>query len=399
MAAAPHTRRIHRTLQGAETMKRILIFSLAYYPIHVSGAEAAIQEITDRINDLEFHLITLRFDAALPREEKIGAVVVHRVGGSSYAGKILFPFTAALAAKRIHRAQPFDAMWAVMTYMLLPAMFAKALGVRVPHILTLQDGDPYEKVFGRLRILPFLPIIDWGFRTATVIQVISNYLAQWPARRGSKAPVVLIYNGGNPRDLKEVTSPEEIAQTQRSLGKKAGDIFLINTSRLVHQKGNDTTIRALPLLPPTVKLVLVGTGNDEPLLKALAKELDVAQRVVFVGQVDRAQVTRYRRASDIFVAPSRSEGLGNAFISALASRVPLITTGVGGIADYAFDGTTAWLVPVDDPRAIAQKVQEILADPEKSKEISARARAMVEEKYDWDKIARQMRTDVFDTVI
>lgn len=380
-------------------MKKILIFSLAYYPHHVSGAEAAIKEITDRISDIEFHLITLRFNSADTRTEKLGTVVVHRVGSGSYIGKILFPFTAALAARRLDRTEHFDALWAMMTYMLLPVVLAKFWGVRAPHVVTLQDGDSYEKVFGRARIRPFLWLIDRGFRTAAVIQVISKYLATWPAKRGSRAPVVLVYNGGNPRDLKDAVSDQEAAAMQQKLGKQQGDVLLVNTSRLVHQKANDITIRALPLLPPNIKLVLVGGGEDEQMLKSLAQELRVSERVVFTGQVDRSVVTAYRRASDIFVAPSRSEGLGNAFISALASRLPLITTGVGGIADYAFDNETAWLVPVDNPQAIADKVQEVLANPQKAREISARARAMVEEKYDWDNIAKQMRTEVFAKII
>ena len=79
-------------------MKRILIFSLAYYPSFVSGAEAAIKEITDRIDpsDIEFHLITLLFDTNALREERIGNVSVHRVGfGGNYLSKMFFiPFAA-----------------------------------------------------------------------------------------------------------------------------------------------------------------------------------------------------------------------------------------------------------------------------------------------------------------
>ena len=156
-------------------MKKVLIFSLAYYPRHVSGAEAAIKEITDRINDIEFHLITLRFDAADARAEQVGNARVYRVStGPLLVSKLLFPVLAALKARSLNRTHRFDSLWAVMTYMLLPVVLAKALGVRAPHILTLQDGDPYEKVFGRLRILPFLPLIDYGFRTARIVQAISR---------------------------------------------------------------------------------------------------------------------------------------------------------------------------------------------------------------------------------
>ncbi|MEK7179532.1 MAG: hypothetical protein AAB689_00700, partial [Patescibacteria group bacterium] len=80
-------------------MKRVLIFSLAYYP-HVGGAEIALKEITDEISDIEFHLITLNFGEE-KKKEKIGNVFVHRVGnGASYVSKILFIPRAARSAAR-----------------------------------------------------------------------------------------------------------------------------------------------------------------------------------------------------------------------------------------------------------------------------------------------------------
>jgi len=378
--------------------KAVLIFSLAYYPSFVSGAEAAIKEITDRISesDIEFHLITHLFETTAPREERIGKVTVHRVGfGGAYISKILFVPLAALKVVELNRIHHFTLLWAMMTYMLFPVVLAKTFGLKVPHVLTLQDGDPYEKVFKRWFVLPLTPLLDYGFRTARRIQVISRYLAEWPRKRGYAGEVVMVKNGANPNDLKQTFSEEEIEHTKRELGKKKGDIFLVNTSRLVHQKGFDTIIRALPLLPEHIKLLAVGDGSDANMLKALALELGVENRVTFTGRVDRSVVTLYRKASDIFVAPSRSEGLGNAFLSALASRLPLITSGVGGIADYAVDGKTAWLIPPDDPEAIAIKVREIIANPEKARDISERARHMVEEEYDWDIIARKMQSEFF----
>lgn len=380
-------------------MKKILIFSLAYYPSHVSGAEAAVKEITDRIDDIEFHMVTLRFDRAAAATEQVGHVLVHRIGSGSYLGKVLFPINAAFKARSLYATHRFDGLWALMTYMLIPVALLRLMGVTIPHVLTLQDGDPYEKVFGRLRILPFIGLIDAGFRSAAVVQAISEYLATWPKLRGSMAPVEIIRNGANPKDLKESFDPAAVEALKDKWGKQAGDVWLVNTSRLEHQKAQDVVIRALPLLPDTIKFLIVGGGQDEQMLKDLVKELGVGDRVMFAGQVTRDEVTAYRRASDIFVANSRSEGLGNAFLSALASRLPLITTGVGGIADYAKDNETAWIVPVDDPAALAEKVKEVLADPQKAREISERARAMVEEHYDWDKIAVQMREKVFARIL
>lgn len=386
-------------------MKRVLIFSLAYYPSYVSGAEAAVREITDRIKpeDIEFHVVTLRFDKTVPREERVGNVAIHRVGaGGDYLSKMLFPYLAARRGAALHKELGFDAVWAMMTYMLLPTMLAKRFGVRIPHVLTLQDGDPYEKVFGRARIKPFLPLIDEGFRTAAVVQSISEYLATWPPKRGSKSPVVIVRNGANPRDLKDDMPAEEIRAVQEKLGCKEGDVWLVNTSRMVHQKGNDTTVRALPLLPENVKLLLVGGGEDEAMLKGLVKELSLELRVTFTGQVDRFEVTKYRKACDIFVGPSRSEGLGNAFLSAMASRLPVVATQVGGLADYIFDAKrnpdkepTAFAVDPDSPEQIAEAVKRIMAHPEEVRKVTETARVMVLANYDWDKIAVEMRERVF----
>src|SRR3989344_2388770 len=110
--------------------KKVLIFSLAYYP-HVGGAEIAIKEITDRIHDIEFHMVTMNFGDSVP-EEKIGNVIVHRVGNSEiysklragkgrlYFSKILFAPRAAYAAWKLHKKHRFDGFWAMMSYMLFP---------------------------------------------------------------------------------------------------------------------------------------------------------------------------------------------------------------------------------------------------------------------------------------
>jgi glycosyltransferase involved in cell wall biosynthesis len=160
------------------------------------------------------------------------------------------------------------------------------------------------------------------------------------------------------------------------------------------------------MLPTHIHLLLVGGGEDEAMLKALTAELHLEERVHFTGQVDRTEVTKYRKASDIFVCPSRSEGLGNALLSAMASRLPLVATQEGGIAEYLFDAkrnpdvpTTGWAVDKDSPEQIAEAVKEILADPVRTRGVTDTARKMVEEKYDWDAIAVQMRTSIFAPVV
>lgn len=390
-------------------MKNILIFSLAYYPHHVSGAEAAIKEITERIDrdDITFHMVTLQFDRSDERHERIGNVEVYRVGfGSLYLSKVLFPLLAALKARQLNKQYRFNALWGMMTYMLFPIVLLRLMGTKIHHILTLQDGDPYEKVFERWFILPVAPLLNYGFRSASMIQVISTFLGTWPKKRGYEGPVELVHNGANPRDILGERDEEAVKALHRTIGKKEGDIILTNTARLVHQKGFDTTVHALPMLPDNVKLVIVGDGDKRQMVEDLVDELNLRDRVVFIGKVDRSEVTLYRHAADIFVGPSRSEGLGNAFLSAMASRLPVVATQEGGIAEFLSDATrnpdkktTGWAVDPDNPEQIADAVKDILANPDKVKEVTENARAMVLAEYNWDAVAVTMKKKVFDPVI
>ncbi len=391
--------------------KRILIFSMVYYPNFHGGAEPAIKGITDRIDpeDFEFHMVTCLWNSNLPRVERYGNVLVHRIGfglpdprfedyGKKWQlklNKYLFQLFGGLKGLSLNRKYHYDGIWAMMAHSAgIPAAIFKLFSPKTPYILTLQEGDPVEHIEKVMK--PVWPLFKQAFTSATIVQSISNYLSDWARKMGYAGEVVLVKNGANPNDLKQTFSQAEVDELKKELGKKEGDIFLVNTSRLVHQKGFDTVIEALTHLPENVKFVAVGDGEDEGKLKDLTKELDVRGRVIFTGRVDRSVVTLYRKACDIFVAPSRSEGLGNAFVSALASKLPLVTSGVGGIADYAVDGETAWIVPPEDPVALAEKIKEVIANPEKAREISTRARAMIERDYDWDKIAVQMREHVFD---
>lgn len=396
---------------------RILIFSLAYYPNHVGGAEVAIKEITDRVptSEIEFHLVTTHFDTTLPVEERIGNVVVHRVGFGArgatisqthrplfYVAKILYVPCAALTLWRLHRTLHFDGLWAMMSYMVYPIVLARWLGVRVPYILTLQEGDPFEYVFKRWYIRPFNALLTSGYRNATVIQSISTYLKTWAQERGVTCPIEVIPNGVNTAHFSQEYSHEALTAVRQVLGKQEGDTYLITTSRLVTKNAVDDVIRAIALLPTTVHFAILGMGPDEQMLRALAEELGVTERVHFLGQVDHADMPKYLKACDIFIRPSRSEGMGNSFIEAMAALMPVIATQEGGIADFLFDEkrnpdkpATGWAVSRDCPQDIADAVQDILTRPDKVRTVTDTARAMVVSRYDWDLVAREMRERVF----
>jgi glycosyltransferase involved in cell wall biosynthesis len=370
-------------------VKRILIFSLAYYP-HVGGAEVAIKEITDRIPDVEFHMLTLNFGGDAT-EEKIGNVVVHRLGnGGSYLSKILFIPRSAIVARAMHDALHFDAFWAMMSYMLFPIVLLCFMNVSVPYLLTLQEGDPWEHMFSRWFILPFRPLLSIGFKSASAVQTISTYLAHWATRMGFSGQVDVIPNGVDLTRFIDAPHPSLVT---------AGQVNLVTASRLVHKNALDEVIRALVLLPANIQFIIYGSGSDEEELRKLSEGLGVSDRVLFKGHISHAELAQAFATVHIFIRPSRSEGMGNSFIEAMAAGLPIVATQAGGIADFLFDEkrnphkpSTGWAVDVDSPEQIALAVKDIMTNPEKVARIRENAFKLVREKYDWNLVARDMHT-------
>jgi glycosyltransferase involved in cell wall biosynthesis len=142
------------------------------------------------------------------------------------------------------------------------------------------------------------------------------------------------------------------------------------------------------------------------MLRELAKSEKVDERVLFLGQIDHKEMPKYLRVSDIFIRPSRSEGMGNSFVEAMAAELPVIATQEGGISDFLFDEkknpsvpSTGWAVSKDSPREIADAVNDILDRPDKTQEVIKTAKRLACEKYDWDLIAHNMNIQVFHRLI
>ena len=397
--------------------KKVLIFSLAYFPKHVGGAEIAIKEITDRISDVEFHIVCCRFDSTLPKVEKIGNVLVHRIGITTqnpamsdlrkwplHLNKFLFQFLAPLKGALLHRKNRYDALWAMMPHSSgVPAAIFKIFNPTVPYVLTIQEGDPPEHI--ERTMCPLWPLFVRAFTKADIVTGISTFLGAWANRMGYRGEFVLVPNAADTAHFSLRYPDAVINEIKDTLGKKMGDVFLITTSRLVYKNAVDDVIRALAKLPENVHFIVLGTGPDEGPLKKLAADLSVSDRVRFVGHVSHAEMPKYLQASDIFIRPSRSEGMGSSFIEAFAAGLPVIATQEGGLADIMFDEKrnpgvpiTGWAVDKDSSEEIVAAVQEIISRPEKVRAVVATAREMAIEKYDWSLIARAMREQVFARV-
>ncbi len=176
--------------------------------------------------------------------------------------------------------------------------------------------------------------------------------------------------------------------------------WLLTVSRLVGHKGLDTAIRALKLLGKDmgdVRYAIVGSGGALGELKALAKELGLVSRVRFLTNVTDADLPALYNAASVYVGMSREtalnvEGFGISLAEASASGLPVVAGRSGGIPDIVADGETGLLVDTDQPEAVAEAVGRVLGDDSLARRLGSEGRKRVETYFNWDRVARDMRT-------
>ncbi len=364
---------------------RILIISLAYPPF-IGGAELAVKEITDRIFDVSFDMITANLDGKQKESEKIGNIQVYRVG-SGKMSKYFFPFSAFKKAEELHKKNKYDVVWAIMANQAgLAALRFKKTFPEVKYLLTLQEGDSLKRIWSRTWFMR--PRYKEIYMKADLIQPISNFLANRAKKYGYKGRMEIVPNGVDLTNFSKEYNENDLAEFKKSLGLEQNDKIITTISRLVHKNGIDTLIKSTKNLP--VKVLVIGSGRLENKLKSLAQEIGVRDKVLFLGYIPSKNLPKYLKITDVFVRTSRSEGLGSAFLEAMAAEVPVIGTCVGGIPDFLKVDETGLFCEVGNPADLAEKIKILLADSELKKKLIANSKKLVMENYDWLPISEKM---------
>ncbi|HEY5183354.1 MAG TPA: glycosyltransferase family 4 protein, partial [Actinomycetes bacterium] len=180
----------------------------------------------------------------------------------------------------------------------------------------------------------------------------------------------------------------------------AGRPVVVCVSRLMPRKGQDTLVRALPQVrraAPGAALLLVGGGPSRQRLERLAREVSVERDVVFAGSVPFAELAAHYDAGDVFAMPCRTrnggldvEGLGIVYLEASATGKPVVAGDSGGAPDAVLEGETGFVVPGRDVAAVADRVSELLSEPELAARMGEQGRAWVEEAWRWDSVADRL---------
>lgn len=271
-------------------------------------------------------------------------------------------------ARRLHAENPFDLVDAQFFYPDGPAAMLVARELGLPFSVKARGADIHlwgARSYGREALL------ETAGEAAGVLAVCAA-LADDMAMLGMPREKITVHYTGLDRDL--FRPMDHVGLRARLADSFAipvaeSDLLLATIGALIERKGQAYVIKAMADLP-RARLLLVGKGEDEASLRALAKEVDVAERVHFLGSLPPTMLPPILSPADAMVLPSASEGLANVWIEALACGTPLVITDAGGAREVV-TSPAAGVIVARNCRAIREGIELVTARPHPPEEVAA----------------------------
>lgn len=215
------------------------------------------------------------------------------------------------------------------------------------------------------------------WRRADLVLAVSTAVARVLEDCGLEpGRVRVVHDGIDPAELR----PPEEGRLRSAAGAEPDETLVGAVGALVGHKDHRTLVRAAARLAadrPDVRFVVAGEGPLRGELEAEVRERGLEGRFALPGHVE--DVARSLGDLDLFVMPSREEGLGTAALEAMAAGVPTVVTRAGGLVDVAGDAVPS--APPEDPGALAEAVGRLLDDPEARRAAASAGRRRVEERF------------------
>jgi glycosyltransferase involved in cell wall biosynthesis len=343
-----------------------------------------------RVPWLEIDLVTSALGRRPEREQLAERVRVFKVPvdnqnihHSSNRELLTYAARALALGLRLRRERRYDLCFA---WSAVPAG-GVALALRrlgdLPYLVRVCGPDipGFERRYGAL--YPVLsPAIRAVWRGAAAVVAKCEGEAEMIRAVDPGVAATLVPNGVELGDF----TPAEI--------RAQGSLRVLCVARLIERKGQQHLIAALRRLAEAgvdVRAELVGTGDAEAELRALAAELGVAERVHFAGYVPRERIAERYAAADVFVLPSAAEGMSVATLEAMAAGLPTVVTRTGGVAELVAEGQSGLLFDWADVGALAGHLRRLAEDRALAAGMGAAARERAA-LFSWDAAAEQYLT-------
>lgn len=204
-------------------------------------------------------------------------------------------------------------------------------------------------------------------------------------------------DGIDPDRVQTVYNGLDLADWNTTPQASGRDKIVITTiGNIRHVKGHDVLIRAAAAIVPhfpNASFSIAGSVLEPAYfeeLQTLVRSLNLSDHFHFAGGV--TNLREHLAAADVFVLPSRSEGFSNAIIEAMAAGLPVVATNVGGNAEAVQNGVSGYIVPSEDPAALAAAILQLLNDPTQAKAMGEAGRHLAAEKFTTEAMMTQTTT-------
>lgn len=257
---------------------------------------------------------------------------------------------------------------------------AASLSARVPLITSRRD-------LGEIYVPRKLALMRMADRRARAVVVNAQAIADAPACRHIQREKLCVI----PNILDAQEFDRRKSQPLQPIPPLPTGRLIAMVSRLDPEKDVVTLLRAVPHLVrkhPDAKILIIGDGRERASLETLAAELLVTENVFFLGE--RHEIPALLAQCEIGVlVPNRNEGLSNTILEYMAAGLPVVATDCGGNRELVRDGVTGFIIRSGDSDALADRLNVLLADKEKSRVFGAAGRARVEARHQPEAIAAQ----------
>jgi glycosyltransferase involved in cell wall biosynthesis len=295
--------------------------------------------------------------------------------GLSSAGKLLYARLIG-RVRKLHSVKPVDVIHA---HGALPCGHAAALLSRrlgIPFVISVHGLDVFNTCFQGGAPANWRRQESIGvYRAAQMVICISEKVQQiLRDGMGGSVSSGVVYNGTDP----ELFSPGPVATALLEQGPPEKEILIVGN--LIASKGHELVLRATAQLGTLflhLRCQIIGEGPERARLEALASELELAQRVQFLGRQGRVAVAGAMRGCSVFVLPSSNEGLGCVYLEAMACGKPVIACRGQGIDEIIEHGRNGWLIPTDSLDDLVQGLSTLLQSGDVSSRIGTAARDTV----------------------
>ena len=338
----------------------------------VSGVSTHLNLLMDSTLAEEYEVVHFQVGSEGRDEGALGKLARLVVSPFFLAASIIFRHVGIV---HINTSLNRKAYWRDLVYLFI----AKMLGARV--VYQVHGGELPRKFFaGSPALTSFL---RWTLGLPDVIVVLAQVELRAYREFVPRQEVVALPNGIDCR-------PYGTVPTVRS--NPTDPLQIVYIGRIAREKGLYETLQGLRLaheLGVDARLVVAGSGAEEPRLRRYAQALGIGARVCFVGPVFGNDKVKILSGADVMVLPSYSEGLPYALLESMAAGVPVIATPVGAIPDVVSDGIHGFLVPPRDGKAIAEALAILAGDREKLSWMSRACRKRVRAAFSIERLAQE----------